>query len=496
MPIPREILDVPRPVNTVVAVYGKNKDRYAVKQRVGCKRVDGRNLPVTGPTIGHIIDGEYVPIPSASSVAAAGFDLLDWAVIEYAARFMEPLIPELLQHYNREDTEKISCIALLRVCYPGIKDYELKSAYEESFLSVRYPGIALSKNTVCAFLGNLGKAYSRIVSFMRYRAASVEQGHHLIVNGTLKSNESKVNSLSNFSREAKVKGFRDISVIYAYDLEIQEPVCSECFPGNMLDMTAYHRFIRDNGIQTGIIVADKGFPESAAGEAFEQNPNLHYLNPIKRNSKYISTYDLHDYDRQLIGQGGLILCKKVQVKGKQKWLYSFRDAAKAAKEEQDWLRRTKAFDEEKRKEKLPAFGTIVLESDLDLTPETAYKAYSGRWEIELVMRYYKSALDFDETRVHDDYSVIGSEFIDFLSSVITMRIIRDLDRADLLTKMPYKKIMTILRRAKKLRLSSNDNWKLVKLNPSQEEVLRALNLLSPLDKPAPRKRGRPRKSQP
>ena len=77
------------------------------------------------------------------------------------------------------------------------------------------------------------------------RAASVEQGHHLIADGALKFNESKVNSLSNFSRKAKVKGSRDISVIYAYDLEIQEPICSECFPGNMLDMTAYRRFIQD-----------------------------------------------------------------------------------------------------------------------------------------------------------------------------------------------------------------------------------------------------------
>jgi hypothetical protein len=32
-------------------------------------------------------------------------------------------------------------------------------------------------------------------------------------------------------------------------------------------------------------------------------------------------------------------------------------------------------------------GTIVLECDLDLPPETAYKAYDSRWEIEIVMRY-------------------------------------------------------------------------------------------------------------
>ena len=35
---------------------------YAVRQRVGCKNVGGRHLPVNGPTIGHIIDGAYVPV--------------------------------------------------------------------------------------------------------------------------------------------------------------------------------------------------------------------------------------------------------------------------------------------------------------------------------------------------------------------------------------------------------------------------------------------------
>lgn len=140
-------------------------------------------------------------------------------------------------------------------------DYELKEAYDTSFLSEIYPGIALSKNTVSKFLNDLGKTCSRIVSFMRNRTAAVAMDHHLLVDGTLKSDESKVNSLSDFSRKARTKGTRDISVLYAFDLEAMEPVCSKCFPGNMLDATAYGEFISENGIVKGIIVGDKGFPE-------------------------------------------------------------------------------------------------------------------------------------------------------------------------------------------------------------------------------------------
>ena len=80
--------------------------------------------------------------------------------------------------------------------------------------------------------------------------------HHLLVDGTLKSDESKANSLLEFSRKARTKGTRDISVLYAFDLEGMEPVCSKCFPGNMLDSTSYSAFIQEKHITKGIIVAD------------------------------------------------------------------------------------------------------------------------------------------------------------------------------------------------------------------------------------------------
>jgi len=242
--------------------------------------------------------------------------------------------------------------------------------------------------------------------------------HHLLVDGALKSDESIVNSLSNFSRKAKEKGSRDISVLYAFDLEEMEPICSMCFPGNMPDYTACETFLSTNKIESGIIVADKGFPESAASKYFKDHPNLHYLKPIKRNAKRI-------------------------------------------------------------------------ECDLDLPPEVIYKAYEKRWEIELVMRCYKSACEFDGTRVQDDYSVIGSEFCDFLSALLTFRLIKAFDKAHLLDKLTYIRIMDVLTKAKRVRLADNADWQPNRLPVYCVEILEKLDLLP---KPEPRKRGRPKKS--
>ena len=146
------------------------------------------------------------------------------------------------------------------------------------------------------------------------------------------------------------------------------------------------------------------------------------------------------------------------------------------------------------------FGTILLESDLDLTPEMAYKTFDSRWQIEIVMRFYKSACCFDETREHDDYSVIASEFCDFLATVLTFKLINFFDKKRLLERMTYKECMKMLKRAKKSK-DDNEDWKLIKINPSCQKFLEELEILPKQIDAAPaqsftRKRGRPPKNKP
>jgi len=495
MPIPKEILAVERPKNSIVIAYGKNRDLYAVRARIGCRSDGDRRLPVNGPTIGHIADGRFVPLEEevSSSVSLSAVDLKDWAGIQLSQKLFASMIDELSEFYSGHDALRLWCIAVLRVCFGGIKDYELKDSYEESFLSELYPGVALSKNTVSAFLNDLGRSCSKITLFMRSRAARVGLDHHVLIDGTLKSDESKENSLSDFSRKARTKGTRDISVLFAFDLEAMEPVCSKCFPGNMLDVTAYSEFISEHHITKGIVVADKGFPQSAAKQHFMDNPDLHYLNPLKRDSKTASELHMLEFTGLLSGSDGITYRKEKASDGR--WLYSFRDTGRASKEERDWLKRSgkkKDYRLADLQKARAAFGTVFLECDMDLEPETIYKAYSKRWEIEIVMRFYKSALEFDETRVHDDYGVIGSEFCDFLSSVLTFRMIRAFDDAKLLEEMPYKRIMKILARAKMFNDPSY-GWRLIRINPSCGEILKRLDI-HPTEKLQPKKkRGRPPK---
>ena len=490
MGIPEEIRKVERPANTVVVAYGKEKDKYAVRSRIGCKNVNGRRVPVEGPIIGHIVDGRFVPIDDKARVSECPVDIKDWANIQFVVYCSEDVLDELCEVYHRDDALKLYCIAVLRVCYHGIKDDELKDAYDNSFLSELYPGVALSRNTVCEFHKDVGKAYSKIVKYMRNRVSKLQESHHLVIDGTLKSDESSVNSLSNYSRKARTKGTKDISVLYAYDVETQEPVCSKIYPGNMLDIVAFKDFIDTNSIKKGLIIADKGFTVKAANKAFADNPGLHYLLPLKRDAALIDHYGMYEFEMSLDGYPQVV-CKKARINNERKWLYSFRDASKAANEEYAYLQKNKdwynAKDHELRRTE---FGTIVFESDFDCSCELVYKAYEERWLIEMVFRYYKDVNEFDETRMHSDYSVISSEFICFLSTIMSSRIVRKFDSAPSLEDLSYSKSMKVLERAKKVRI--DDEWKLIRLTVKDSEILTDLGLL-PKIITVKNPRGRPRK---
>lgn len=477
MAIPKDILDVERPRNTFVVAYGKNKNLYAVRKYIGCRYDKGRRIPVKGPTVGHIRDGKYISTEEEPRDAMPKIDLKDWANVELCDKLFLPVLDELKIHYPERDANTLYTIAILRVCYQGVNDYELAERYAESFLSELHPGVALSRNTVVEFHKRTGRECSRIFAFMRDRAERICANAHILVDGTLKSNESRINSLSDFSRKARTKGSRDISVIYAFDLDRNEPVCSWCYPGNMLDMTAFEDFISRCGVKRGVLVSDKGLPSSATEKYRSENKDLHQLNPIRRNAKYIVTHDLYSYDGVLPGRDGVTF-KKARINGDGKWLYSFRDSSLAALEERTYLDKAKSENSYSHSDfvaRRDSFGTIVLECDLDLDPAVAYRMYEERWEIEIVMRYYKSACQFDETRVHSDYSVIGSEFCDFLATILTFKLIKEFDRHNLLKKSNYSRLMHLLRRGKKVRVN-NGEWQMVQTTKFVGELIDKVGL--------------------
>lgn len=499
MAVPKHIREVARPVNTVVVDNGKEgPTRYAVRERKSVRYVPGGNpQPQNGKVIGHIVDGAYVP--KNRTVTTTLPDMLSYGSSAFARSVADDLMSELLQVYNVRDAYRIMAIAMLRVIKPGITAGRLSTHYQRTFVSKYYPGVALSANSVCDFYQYLGQAGQQRRNFYQLRTAAVISDHHIAIDGTLKQDSSSVNDLSAFSYKAKKKGYKEVSVLYAYDIEAMEPICAEVFPGNSTDAASYRSFIRDNDIKKGIIVADKGFPPGSIKNELSERPDLHFLTPIKRNDTRIANNDMLAFEGVLTGVDDHVVYKKKAIKG-GRFLYAYKSFKKAGAEENSYLARrekNRDFDTGKYTKKKELFGVIVFESDQDLDPKTAYICYDDRWLLELVFNKYKSDECLDKTNVQGDFSVIGSEFVNFISTVITCRLIKKAREAGLLDKMSYGDLMDDLSSAWRMADSpdkpeTGDGFWVHTLKPEYDE-LEALGLSKPIPQPVPKKRGRPRK---
>lgn len=62
-------------------------------------------------------------------------------------------------------------------------------------MSEVYHDVALSKNTISTFLNNLGKTRSKCDQFMQYRASQIKCDAKILIDGTLKTNDSTIITL-------------------------------------------------------------------------------------------------------------------------------------------------------------------------------------------------------------------------------------------------------------------------------------------------------------
>lgn len=455
MPIPPEILAVERPKSTRVK---KSGDRWLVIKRT-CRREGKRNIPVDLGTIGEIVGGKYVEI--RKDPRNKKIDVKDYGEVKLCSDCAGDMLQELARVWDIADAKKIFCIAVLRAAYGDIRNRDLKLQYDTSFLSEMVPGVALSENTVCSFLMSIGMQTSLITEFMNNRLAKYGSAT-VIVDGMLKDYNSICSSMSEFSRKAAKKGSKDTSIIYAYSPELMEPLAARPYPGNMLDSTAVEDFLTDTRIEKGLMIFDKGFHNDKVFEAIEKKDGMSYLIPLKRNSTIIGRYGMDSPTEHLSGyKDAVVLFKKVKM-ANGKWLYAFRDPRMAFEQECAYVQSSSSknkYDGERYQQLKPRFGLVVFQSKSNLDPLTIYMAYLGRWEIETMFYLYKNIIDRDTVNVHNDYRLYATEFINFLTVIIAMRVKKKLVETKLNKDYSQKEIFHYLSKVKKVRLGEDGKWR-------------------------------------
>ena len=474
MAIPKHILAVERPKNTVVKQRGK---RFVVIKRTS-KRVGKRVLPVDLAQVGEIVNGKYVECTTAKPVKKRSVEIKDYGEVALCHKHGQGLFEELAAVWNIADAKRLYAIALLRSAYGDIKNRDLSVHYETSFVSELFPGLALSEKSVSSFLQDVGQSYSLICQFMQNRVKCFAD-RNIVIDGMLKDYNSEEGWLSEFSRKARTKGSKDLSLLYAFDPSSCEPIAAKPYPGNMLDSTAVNDFVEEYEIKRGLMVFDKGFWNESFFESISSNKDLAYLIPLKNNSSLIKKYEMDKPSDILIDyKESTILYKKERMSG-GKYLYSFRNPKLAAEQETAYVQQKgkkgsfSASDYEDRKSQ---FGLVTFKSERNLNPIVAYRAYASRWEIEIFFNLYKNILERDTVNVHTDYRVFATELINFISAVISSRIKMEFVKKELSKTYSYKQIFKYLSKYKKVRTKENGLWKTATMLKYIDEISKTLGV--------------------
>lgn len=478
MAIPKDILAIERPSSTVVRKTG---NIYYVIKRTSVYK-NGKSIPKDLGTVGKIINGVYVPLnknEDSKKIKSDEVTIKDYGEIALCNLFSEDILKELNDVYDDKTSKTLLTIALLRSAYGNITDRDLKFQYDTSFLSELYPGIALSEASVCNFLETIGKAYTRIINFMKNRVSKLNCNSRCVLDGTLKDNNSETNSFSEFSRKGRTKGSKDLSLLYLYDLNACEPVCSHVYQGNMLDLTSFDDFVDKFSIKDGLIVLDKGFYNKETLERIIKKGSINYILPLKKSSKVIVDNNADKgYDGILDYKDKIIHFKKTKIDD-FKYLYSFKDDTIASVEQLAYIKKNNkkgTFSETKLEKEKCKFGLIVFESNADKNPLNVYMAYEKRWEIELMFQFYKNIVSLNTVRVQTDYRVYATEFINFISTLISCKVRNKFNELKLSEKYSYKQIMLYLSKIKKYKVSDT-KWKTTKLLKYTEELAKKLSIV-------------------
>lgn len=448
MRVPKEIREIERPARTVVEPYQSGK--YAVRTRVDI--IDGKgNIRFRkNQVIGYITDS-YHPIRQEVELKSIGrIESKQYGAINLLNILCKNILTDLEEFYHYRDAEWIYCTALLRASYPGIPDCKLRARYIHSFVSEFYPGVTMNKDHVTEMFTLLGEQFVTTEKFMISRLGKISEDDLVVIDGCLKQDNGDNLSISKASRKTSATKVCHHLMMYAYSPLEGEPLCSKVYPGNVTDAVAVEDFVKRLKIREGIMVADRGFRPEVMKRVAEEHEGLHYLVPLMKGRLVAERSGCFSFDTVMMRDDGPVSCKRSEAKGKNGedlgyWLYSFKSPKIAAEMENEYLEQNAGkLDPVLLEAERRWFGVLILQSDQKLDPEFAYDCYDDRWGIEPLFKLHKTGLEIDDTREKSDETAIGSEFVNYLATLMSARLRNHLAKFDFCRNRSFKDVLSDL----------------------------------------------------
>jgi transposase len=431
----------------------------------------GRAQKITKKYLGRITQEGLLAPKARKEMIINSVSVKEYGASSVISNLGSDILMKLLETFPYH-AEMLFTLAIMRVVSP----HPFKRAeqiYKHSYLSEIYNQLKMSGKNISAFLSGFGEKRAEMVEFMR---AFIGGDEHVLFDGTSLISNSEKMSINKLGYNAHREYEPQINLLYAFSCHSKTPVYYRIIPGNIRDVSALKLSVMETRLQNIIVVADKGFGSMANFNLLDES-GLKYIVPLRRSSS------MFDYSKLETGNKsefeGYFLFNKRPI-----WFYRTTEAIVYVdndlknEEEKDYIARIESGLEGYAKENFIQrqykFGTIVLKTNLQKSPQEVYSLYKERCEIEQSFDFLKNQLEQDKSYMQNEKSLEAWAFINHLALMLNYKVYNLLRSNNLLSQYSVSDLISHLKYIFKVKVDSE--WLTSEISAKTTKLLLTLNL--------------------
>lgn len=467
--VPKEIRDLKPKGKMVKAVNGQ----YYVYNYKNIKDENGKWKVKMGEIVGKItLENGFIP---NGSMANDSPDIIEFGQYKIILDLTKSIYDLLEKFFDKVDAMAIYNLATIHFINDFTFIKNVKSFYDMSYLSIKYPTVNMGYNSLCELLTNLGCKTKRVRALEQYLIDNSSK--KIAIDGHDIKSYSNENDLASNGNKYQTFKSPQINVLMAYDIETKTPLASKTYDGSMLDKTSVKDFLDLYAFKNTLFVIDAGFYSNDNLNLFSKN-DCKYIIPLSRNLKEYkeATADMNlneNFVYETSNKRTVIEYKCYSTANKK--VYIFRDLNQSVLEKADYIKNMASlpdkYNQEKFNEINDYFGTIVLTSNYDIKPEEIFKLYKQRWKIETFFNYFKNGVQYNNIHFEDYYKTQGLSFIMLIVGLMYKEVMKQIE------KIKGLSLNDLLLKGRFIKASKRgDYWYLANIKKDTKCILDTLNI--------------------
>jgi transposase len=302
---------------------------------------------------------------------------------------------------------------------------------ESNILSKLYPNVDLSSQNTSRILSKLGEEHNQQFFFKQYikKLGGIQKS--VIIDSTALPNQMH----SEFNAWGHCDGGieKQVRLLCVLDHATKIPLYYRYLPGNIVDVSTLQTTIAELqaiGVESSFVLIDAGyFSKTNVQELYKNKINFMSRLPASRAlfkeilNKSGLPIDVVDNAIHFGNRALFVKEHKITLYGQNGYAYVVLDPVRRGKEMNDVL--IDHFNNDKvepiAEEKLRDCGIMILISSQKINREEAVDLYYTRQSVERVFGFYKDDLNSLPVRRHNETTLRGYLFLQFLTLILFIK---------------------------------------------------------------------------